>query len=237
MGIESIYSCKLYKSSTRKEKIQSAINDPINVELVEQISSYLDEDSVPATKPPKETSDKRMKPHAEDSDRRDDSFEEGRRGSASPGRRPNRTAPPKPSRSGEPDMEDMDRGDSPMNDPLEGSPKDVPDPEEEIQESVKIEASSNVCAPDIDLEALQGSLNLDEETSGVSRIRLAENEVWIHYADSVNLNNIMIPAINKIESLGYYFLEFNRLARTENAIVMQVNESATARVNEEEGEE
>lgn len=237
MGIESIYSCKLYKSSTRKEKIQSAINDPVNVELVEQISSYLDEDSLPAPKSPKKATDKQTKPHAEESATRDDSFEEGRGSSSSLERRPNRTPSPRPSRSEKPDMEDIDRGDAPMNDPSEDVPRDVTDPEDEIQESVKIEASSNVCASDIDLEALQGSLNLDNETSGVTRIRLAENEVWIHYADNVNLNNIMIPAINKIESLGYYYLEFNRLARTENAIVMQVNESATVNVNEEEGEE
>ena len=40
--LEAIYSSKMYRSSRHKDKIKSAIDNPINSELVKQLSSYLD---------------------------------------------------------------------------------------------------------------------------------------------------------------------------------------------------
>ena len=43
MRLQRIYSSKLYVTSARKDKIHAAIQDPINMELVQQLSEYLDE--------------------------------------------------------------------------------------------------------------------------------------------------------------------------------------------------
>ena len=45
MILQRIYSSKLYVTSTRKDRIHAAIQDPINAELVQQLSDYLDEDA------------------------------------------------------------------------------------------------------------------------------------------------------------------------------------------------
>ena len=45
MRLQRIYSSKLYVTSTRKDKIHAAIQDPVNAELVQQISDYLDDDA------------------------------------------------------------------------------------------------------------------------------------------------------------------------------------------------
>ena len=65
-------------------------------------------------------------------------------------------------------------------------------------------------------------LNASEETAGVNRILVKGEELWIYYEDKKNLNNIMGPAIECLNSANYSYLEFNRLARTDNAIVFQI---------------
>ena len=47
-------------------------------------------------------------------------------------------------------------------------------------------------------------------------------ELWIHYNDSINLNNVMEPVIAVLNAANYFKLDFNRLARTENAIVFSI---------------
>lgn len=39
-----IFSSKLYQASTRKEKIKSALENPINAELVKQLDEYIGEE-------------------------------------------------------------------------------------------------------------------------------------------------------------------------------------------------
>ena len=41
MRLQRIYSSKLYVTSTRKDKIHAAMQDPINAELVQQLEEYL----------------------------------------------------------------------------------------------------------------------------------------------------------------------------------------------------
>ena len=41
--MNAILSSKLYKISSRKDKIASAMKNPINVELVKQLDSYIDQ--------------------------------------------------------------------------------------------------------------------------------------------------------------------------------------------------
>lgn len=70
-------------------------------------------------------------------------------------------------------------------------------------------------------ESIQEFLNDQDSTSGVSRVVEKDSEIWIHYNDKINLNNVMEDVIARL-SKEYPEAEFNRLARTENAIVFVV---------------
>lgn len=88
-----------------------------------------------------------------------------------------------------------------------------------------IEASCHCICDYVDVEAIRGTLNAREDTNGVSRIFIKEkeNELWIYYQDKINLNSVMEPVISVLNSTGFTNLEFNRLARTDNAIVFEVS--------------
>ena len=45
MKLSRIYASKIYLTNSRQDRIHAAINDPLNVELVQQVAEYLDEDS------------------------------------------------------------------------------------------------------------------------------------------------------------------------------------------------
>lgn len=88
-----------------------------------------------------------------------------------------------------------------------------------------VEASCHCICDYVDVEAIRGTLNVREDTCGVSRIFIKEkeNELWIYYQDKINLNSVMEPVISVLNSTGFTNLEFNRLARTDNAIVFEVS--------------
>ena len=71
---------------------------------------------------------------------------------------------------------------------------------------------------EFDITEIKDSLNEDSNCNGVVRISDDNDELWIHYNDKTNLNNIMEDVI-EFMSENYEGYEFNRLARTENAIV------------------
>ena len=74
---------------------------------------------------------------------------------------------------------------------------------------------------------LKGTLNARSETSGVSRIAIKSEELWIYYNDDVNLNSMMPNVIDVLNAANYYYLVFNRLARTDNAIVFDLTTTDT----------
>ena len=45
MSLQRIYSSKLYVTSTRKDRIHAAMQDPINAELVQQLEEYLSDEA------------------------------------------------------------------------------------------------------------------------------------------------------------------------------------------------
>ena len=76
-------------------------------------------------------------------------------------------------------------------------------------------------------ESIQEFLNDQDSTSGVSRVVEKDSEIWIHYNDKINLNNVMEDVFARL-SKEYPEAEFNRLARTENAIVFVVESDEEA---------
>lgn len=223
MRLKRIYSSKVYVTSTRKDRIHAAIQDPINAELVQQISDYLNDDAkVELARAQKSLKAKEAEKQQGDNLQvapSDDSFSAPSGGGHS-------------SFTGDaisdfgPD-EFSDTGD--MGDTGDAGGEDIPEPVEETShvEGKPINATSLIWTTTEDVvkecDIIQGTLNVREDTKGVTRLQVKENELWIYYNDDVNLNDTMISVIEVLNSTGYTYLAFSRLARSNNAIVFDIN--------------
>ena len=227
----SIFESKIFASLSqeRKDKIRAAYLNPVNVELVQQLSSYLDE---PVEEKISEVDNKdETKPTENKNESFEDNSFENRESHTS-----SHTSKTLPSMNKLSDKLEDEEGftEEPVSDtePKNKSTKEESEPSvepsvEPSQTSVidKTEASIDIKAccniPQIDLDTIKGTLNAREETTGVTQIRRRENEIWIYYGDKVNLNNILPTTIDIITYIDPR-LEFNRLARSNNAIVFEV---------------
>lgn len=208
--LDAIFSCKLFKASPRKDKICSALNDATNKELVQQLRSYLDE---PYRKPEylsPEDENSESNNTSEDADLENNNLDDIADESFNVSKAGSRVSSKPPSED-EPSLDESSQ------------PDDIEEPEA-VQESINIKANECLLSKLKDvISELKGSLNLRSDTSGVNRIMEKENELWLYYDDKINLNNVMAAVIEFINAAGYTFLEFNRLARSDNAIVFQIN--------------
>ena len=113
-----------------------------------------------------------------------------------------------------------------------------PDESEDVTSSfaanmVNVTAAEEVTSIEADpfvvptLDTVQGQLNAFEDTCGVIRTKQVGDELWIYFNDKKNLNNLMEAVIDRLGAAGFYQLEFNRLARTDNAIVFQIANIST----------
>lgn len=248
--MKAIFACKLYKSSKRKDKINAAIQNPVNSELVSQLAEYLDEEYQPTAVPKADSKDFSDLPSGESDDlASDSSFDSpasshsGSSGSFHGGDLSN--IPDDPiyedgelvGYEDESESESSDDGLDSRNDSPDVSDEEVVDvPEEEfidtdmdsasdtVEESTEIIDSSDegIQVTQEVVDQVKSILNNEVDTAGVSRASLKDNELWLYYEDSVNLNNVMVAVIELLTSSGYDYLEFNRLARSANAIVFQV---------------
>jgi len=219
--MKAIYSCKLYVNSNNKDRIVAAIKDPINIELVKQLRSYLDEeyvsdefldvpDKVDNVPDPEYSADMDVEKDSESP--ASENFSEHR-------------SVPKPENSS------PDEGE-PIPESKEEQSDEPADEEADVSESSKLSGSFILGSQNIgnalDITSLVGTLNLNSETSGVVRCTLKTDpktgyeELWIYYSDETNLNNVMEAVINTLEACGYTMLSFNRLARSNNAIVFEI---------------
>lgn len=211
MELKIIYSSKLYKASSRKDKIRANINDPINVELVQQIADYVDANE------PKQLDTKVNEPSESVVKRSDHPA-------------PNRGAD-KINHSSESDVSPSDdiepmpgliADDETISDePQPAQPED--ESAEEINESEKltddtVQGVEGICSS-IDINQIKDELNDSPLTEGVIRVANKAREIWVYFNDNTNLNDIMVNVIDSIFSRYGAQLEFNRLARSENAMV------------------
>lgn len=228
MRLQRIYSSKLYVTSTRKDRIKAAINsqDAMNVELVQQLSDYLDEDSKVLLEQAQTYVKQKESGKSEDSSgivtdagSTSDNSSSGSDGSFT-----------RHSFSGSPvdDFGGDDLADIEIPDEGEVSNESV---ESEAVESAtqvgkKITAACQIwnTLDDVidDCETIKGTLNAREDTKGVTRLQVSDHELWIYYNDDSNLNDKMIEVISVLNSTGYTYLKFNRLARSNNAIVFDI---------------
>jgi len=235
--MESIFSSKLYMASPRKEQIKAALAFTGNAELVQQLASSLDEEyQTPQNVGEAEAIEVEDVETGEEDLFVDDDINpetdlmtvddltnksSGSNKSASKPSSKSSTPigpkGPKPKRT--------EYTDVPDSAPSDDVSPDAPEPKSDNSEKDETEASTKITSCEqISLTVLKESLNSREDTKGVSRIAEKENEVWIYYKDEVNLNNLMTEVIEYMMSAGYDTLEFNRLARSDNAIVFQKTE-------------
>lgn len=223
---QSIYSSKLYKSSKRRDRIQAALLAAGNQGLVQQLAEDLDDEyQKPEIIDPESTEVKTEEEPVEEPEAESELEVDGEDNEVLSLKDAKKLVSDHPSHSPKSDTEDpMVLKDDDV--PPEVVPEDKPEPKKE-PESVDSATRVVTTVPDIDLEAVKGSLNARAETAGVSRVADKSNEVWIYYKDDVNLNNVMVDVIELLSNSGYITLEFNRLARTDNAIVFEKIKEAT----------
>lgn len=244
-SVKAIFASKLYKSSNRKDHIKAQLQDPMNAELVQQLRSYLDEDyqkpeyvepdygeSAPAVESPAEPE----QTTAEISDTAPTVVH---------------TVPAAPAftntgSNGKFDPPDLDKPEvsepvdesKPADAPTEDEVPEASEPEapaevpeqpaskEDASQSTKVKVTSSIqLMHDLnsEIEHIKGTLNVNSDTAGVNRILLKDQELWVYYNDDINLNNVMGPAIELLNASGFTYLSFNRLARSDNAIVFEVH--------------
>lgn len=202
--VEAIYASKLYKSSRNKDRINAAIADPINKELVQQLARYFGYAEYvdgPRVEEPVAEHDERFIDNAGIAFLNEDDATEAAQAD---------------------EVEKaLDAEETEIAGDAEGADEDI-NLESAIQvvNSTPITAHRKVVEPISDI--VRGTLNAREDTCGVNRVLVRGDELWVHYEDKMNLNNVMGAVIEFLNAAGYTYLEFNRLARSDNAIVFQI---------------
>lgn len=201
-----ITSSKLFAAKSIKDqnRIKAAIANPVNAELLQQLSSYLD---VPENKfvtkdakLHKEDKSKKNKDVEDFSNIPDDKFK--------PSNAVNNTTHDT-TNDEENIQDDNNVNDDEVTDGLKDN-KDVIDSASSVTANTEIYNFS----PDV----LQGNLNAVDQTSGVIKVSAVDKELWIYYKDGINLNDKIDPVIDFMAQ-NYSNMAFNRLVRTKNAFV------------------
>ena len=234
--LTAILNCKLYKSSTRKDKIRAGLENPVNAELVKQLDEYLDEEYRP--KKPVEVADTNETSQSSDDEWNFDEVDNESSSSGSSSHMSHR-GPSLSERFGdELDAEGAAKFDETQitDDTTEETSDDtqVAESSTAIRKN-RIAADTIVTAPFVENHVsltgiageIKGTLNARAATQGVVRSTVKNDELWIYYSDDTNLNNVMSAVIELLNAANYQFLIFNRLARTDNAIVFTINSNDT----------
>lgn len=212
-----VLSSFVYSGSSRKLAILAAANNPINTELVTQLVGYLDEEYL---KPKEEAApikpaESRAKHAADKPDSK------------------SAASQPKSSRSSFSIRDDSRSLASMFGDDVdepEPEPESELEPEPESEPTIDDKTSTEPIEPESEVESstqipdtfesisasAAAALNAFDATAGVRSTKVQGNELWIYYKDDVNLNSVMESVI---DSMPNSIVEFNRLARSHNAIV------------------
>lgn len=228
MRLSRIYASEIYVTSTRKDRIHAAVNNPFNAELVQQLSDYLDDDAKEELNTAieeqqeieeLESTETEVQENADTATSGEDSEE------TFPDAEHNAFSPEHSSKSdsAEPNIFDAPEGEASESEPSK---------EADVEESISITAQPITADTDIDdvifdianqAEIIKGTLNSRQDTAGVQRINIDDKELWIYYKDEVNIGDIMINVIEALNGIDYTYLAFSRLARSNNAIVFDIN--------------
>lgn len=203
----AIYASKVFQCSKRQTEIRNKIESSGNIELLQQLIGDLDEEFQTVNTVAPELNDQKDTKES-DSNQTDDSVETNE-----PTKSPSVGQPVSFTPSSE------------KEEPDDNSEGEVSDQESEDKVQEPVEESTKIHV--IPLDEIKGTLNHVADTAGVSRIEMKDHELWIFYNDEVNLNNIMTEVIELLNNTGYTYLSFNRLARSNNAIVFEISYNTT----------
>lgn len=215
-----LLSCKMFKNSKRQQKILAAMNS--NMKLVKQISSYVTDDRfVPVDDP--EPNNGNAAPSVPEVNIRDGQGSGGSNlpsgGLSSPGGDlPGMTVTEAPS---EPETSESTSESETSSESTD--PTSAPETSEGVEQSTIVSTTTFEHSSE-QTDIIKGTLNAREDTAGVLRVRVKKDpcELWIYYEDKVNLNNTMPAVIEVLNGTAYTYLEFSRLARSDNAIVFDI---------------
>lgn len=230
--IKSITTSKLFVTSSRQKSIMAAIENPINVELVQQLSEYLSDESKEDLKDAlqynQSVNDAATSQSGDSNGAIDDTSDGDFGGVGTPssvgGSAPSGGSTP----SGGNVFDDFSFDDTSS----EATADDGALSEESsaVEESTAVSGNPILGATDISdisvpVTEIKGLLNANSDTCGVIRAECEDDEFWLYYADEVNLNDIMISVIEILNASGYTYLKFNRLGRSNNAIIFDIKQS------------
>jgi len=222
--IEPIFSSKLFAVSSRKAEIRAAASNPINQNLMQQLSTALDKSYQKAEYLLDEEDQERLRQEqTESAETEVDETEESEVTEETGAEPKEHSAPPaKPSNlhSKFKEAEKSMSEDEP-SEPAEGAPADTGSVDTKMEAATDIDngiEDNGIQDTKSVADSVKAALNDNAETAGVSRTAVKDDELWVYYEDSINLNKVMASAIETLNTLGYG-LEFNRLARSDNAIV------------------
>ncbi|MBP5433585.1 hypothetical protein [Ruminococcus sp.] len=216
----AIKASKMFRASSRKSKIMAELEKPENIELVKQLDEYLDEE-YQVLNEPAETTTEDVTEVTETDEVVDDSPASGGGGHGSPASfTPHESLMDKHGDELE-ELENEGEGEVPAEEPEDKTP------EASVKLTGKAITADTIVNPFVDYYAtlnsiageIKGTLNARQDTAGVDRVQLKNDELWIYYNDSMNLNNVMSNVIGLLAAANYKYLEFNRLARSDNAMV------------------
>ena len=225
--IEPIFSSKLFAVSSRKAEIRAAASNPINQNLMQQLSTALDKSYQKAEYLLDEEDQEKLR--QEQTESVETEADETEEVTEETGAEPKaRSVPPaKPSnlhskfKAAEKNMSEEESPENAESVPTDtGSVDTKTEAATDIDNGIDdsgIEDSGVQDAKSIS-DLVKTSLNDNEDTAGVSRTAIKDDELWVYYEDSINLNKVMASVIETLNNLDYG-LEFNRLARSDNAIV------------------
>ena len=230
--MEPIFSSKLFAVSNRKEEIRAAASNPVNQNLMQQLSSALDKSYQKAEYLlDNEDQEKLKQSQSADTEPEVEEAVESEVTEEIPAESKESSAPPaKPSnlhskfKEAEKNAAESESSPKPEDAPTDSGAVDAP-----------MEAATNIdCGIDASgiedngiqdnkslTDSVKSELNNNPETKGVNRTLIKDDELWVYYEDSINLNKVMANAIESLNTSGYD-LEFNRLARSDNAIVFLI---------------
>ena len=242
--LTSILSCKLYQASTRKDKIRAALENPINAELLKQLDEYLNDEYRPKkadeAEPENNDYDSSDEWDFDNVDSDPDSFSA-----------PTSQGGPRLSEKygDELDAEGVAKSEATQVSEESTDSDDTDDTttadSSTAVRKMPISADTVITAPFVENHVslaglsgeIKGTLNARASTQGVVRTSVKNDELWVYYSDSTNLNNVMSAVIDLLSAANYQFLIFNRLARTDNAIVFTINSNDTMNAMESEKHE
>lgn len=246
--MKSIYASKLYKASNRKDRIHAALIAPSNLALIQQLAEDLDEEyQTPENFGLEEESnadtsdvstedldldefvvDEEVDPENDLVTMND--FSKSAGGHSISHKSSGSGSSSSDESNSQPEAPAEESSDKPKSDTSELIPESPANEQKPADSSTNAaQDQENIKATiALDLNVLKATLNSRGDTSGVSRIAEKDNEIWIYYNDEVNLNNIMTDVIEYMMTSGCENFEFNRLARSDNAIVFVTDIKSTS---------